>query len=277
MREMSLVEIDQEKCKRDGICAAECPTRIITFTSQDKFPVLMENAEEYCLNCGHCVAVCPHGALTLNTMIIEEYPLIEKNLLPGAESIKQFLTSRRSIRKYHKQAVSHDLLAELVDLGRYAPTGSNKQQVHWTVFEDKTKLHDLSSLVIDWVKLMVKQIPDEITVKRMERLVTSWESGEDRILHSAPHLIMAHSQGNLPSASSDCVIALTYLELYAFSKGLGTCWAGYLTSAANAYAPLKKALGLPEGHKCFGAVMLGYPQYKYYRIPNRNAPLVTWL
>ena len=94
MREMSLVEIDQEKCKRDGICAAECPTRIITFTGQDKFPVLMENAEEYCLNCGHCVAVCPHGALTLNTMIIEEYPLIEKNLLPGAESIKQFLTSR---------------------------------------------------------------------------------------------------------------------------------------------------------------------------------------
>jgi len=145
----------------------------------------------------------------------------------------------------------------------FTPTGSNKQQVHWTVFEDTTKLQESSFLVIDWVKLMVKQIPDEITVKRMQRLVLSWENGEDRILHGAPHLIMAHSQANLPSAPSDCVIALT-------------CWAGYLTSAANTYAPLTKALGLPAGHKCFGAVMLGYPQYGYFRIPNRNAPLVTW-
>ena len=273
---MSLFIIDKEICKRDGLCAKECPTNIINFTDKQTFPSPVENAEEFCLNCGHCVAVCPHGALTLNTMTLNDYPLMQKNLLPGAEGIKQLLTSRRSIRKFHTKAVSHDLLAELVDVGRYAPTGSNKQQVHWTVYEDASKLQELSSLVIDWVKVMVKKIPDETMVKRMKRLVLSWENGEDRILHQTPHLILVHSQGNLPSAPSDCVIALTYLELYAFSKGLGTCWAGYLTSAANTYAPLTKALGLPEGHKCFGAIMLGYPQYGYYRIPNRNDALVTW-
>jgi hypothetical protein len=35
-------------------------------------------------------------------------------------------------------------------------------------------------------------------------------------------------------------------------------------------------MALPEGHQCFGAVMLGYPQYKYDRIPKRKAPQVTW-
>lgn len=274
---MSLFTIDPEKCKRDGICAKECPTKIINFTNNEGFPTPAENAEENCLNCGHCVAVCPHSALTLNKMILDEYSLLQKDLLPSPENIKQFLTSRRSIRNYQKKAVSHDLLAELIDLGRFAPTGSNKQQVHWRVFEDTTKIHHLSSLVIDWVKLMVKKLPDPIMVKRMDRLVSSWENGEDRIVHGAPHLIVTHSPSNLPSAPSDCVIALTYLELYAFSKGLGTCWAGYLTSAANSYAPLTEALGLPKGHKCYGAIMLGYPQFDYYRIPNRNAPLVTWL
>lgn len=273
---MSLLNIDKERCKRDGICAKECPTKIIRFTD-DKFPTLVENAEEYCLNCGHCVAVCPHGALTLNQIGLDEFPLIEKDMLPNSEAIKHFLRSRRSIRTYQKKAVSHELLAELIDLGRFAPTGSNKQQVHWKVFEDTNKIHHLSSLVIDWVKLMVKNIPDENTVDRMARLVTSWENGIDRIVHGAPHLIVTHAPSNQPSAPSDCVIAMTYLELYAFSKGLGTCWAGYLTSAANGYAPLVEALGIPKGHKCFGAVMLGYPQYEYHRIPTRNAPLVTWI
>ena len=274
---MSLFKIDQEKCKRDGICIRECPTKVIAFTNHDKFPTPVENAEEYCLNCGHCVAVCPHSALTLNNEILDKYHLIQRDLLPGLESIKQFLTSRRSIRKYQEKAVSHDLLAELIDLGRFAPTGSNKQQVYWRVFEDTAQIHHLSALVIEWVKLMVKKIPDPSAAKRMERLVSSWEKGEDRIVHGAPHLIVTHSPTNQPSAPSDCVIALTYLELYAFSKGLGTCWAGYLTSAANAYAPLTQALGIPKGHKCYGAVMLGYPQYKYNRIPNRNNPLVTWI
>lgn len=110
----------------------------------------------------------------------------------------------------------------------------------------------------------------------MKSKIAGWDEGQDQILRSAPHLIVVHSQAGLPFAGTDCVIALTYLELYAFTKGLGTCWAGYLTMAAGFHEPLQKALALPQGHKCFGAVMLGYPQYKYKRIPVRNLPVMTW-
>ncbi len=273
---MSIFNVDQESCKRDGICAKECPVGIIELLDKDSFPSPMERAEENCIQCGHCMAVCPHGALTLTNRSFEEFPLVKRDLLPSSEVVKNFLTSRRSIRRYKKNVMSHELLEDLIDIGRYAPTGSNKQQVYWTVFEKPSEVRRLVPLVIDWAELMAQKIPDQAIAQRMKSLVLAWDRGEDAILRGAPHLIVVHSQGDLPSAHADCVISLTYLELYAASKGLGTCWAGYFTAAANVFPPLREALGLPEGHRCFGAVMLGYPQYKYYRRPKRNAPLVTW-
>ena len=273
---MSLFTIDQKKCKRDGMCAKECPAQIIILTEKDAFPTLMENSEESCINCGHCVAVCPHGALTLSTMPLAECPSIQHKLLPGAGPIRQLLMARRSIRFYKNRVVAHDLLEELIDTARYAPTGSNKQQVQWMVFENPLEVNRVASMVIDFARLMLPLTTDETMAKSMERKIAAWDKGIDLILRGAPHLIVVHSQTDLPFAEADCVIALTYLELYAYTKGLGTCWAGYLTAAANFHEPLIQAMGLPQGHKCFGAVMLGYPQYKYTRIPTRNAPVVTW-
>jgi nitroreductase/NAD-dependent dihydropyrimidine dehydrogenase PreA subunit len=273
---MSLFSIDRKKCKRDGICAAECPAQIIVQADKKSFPSLLANGEEFCINCGHCVAVCPYGALTLATMPVDACPVIQENLLPDAEALKQFLLSRRSIRQYKKSPVSHKLLAELIDTARYAPTGSNKQQVHWMVFQNPDDVHHLAELVIDFMKMMLPVTTDEATVKRFRRLVNVWESGRDRIMRGAPHLIIVHGPSDQSFPEADCAIALTYLELYAFAKGLGTCWAGYFTAAAGLHEPLIKALGLPAGHQCYGAVMLGYPQYSYHRIPRRNEPLITW-
>ena len=110
----------------------------------------------------------------------------------------------------------------------------------------------------------------------MDRVVDSWDKGIDRILRSAPHLVAAHGLSTMPISQSACFIALTYLELAAPSLGLGTCWAGYFTAAANFYPPLQEALALPQGHLPYGAVMVGYPKYSYQRMPPRNKPEITW-
>ena len=273
---MSLFTIDQKKCKRDGMCAKECPAQIILLTDKNTFPTLMENGEESCINCGHCVAVCPHGAFKLKTMPPAKCPQIRRKLFPSAGQIKQFLMAKRSIRFYKNKIVAHDLLEELIYTARYAPTGSNKQQVEWIVFENPKEVNSLASMVIDGAKAMLSLIPDESMVRKMKRRIAQWDDGNDPMLRGAPHLIVVHCLADLPFAEADCVNALSYLELYAHAKGLGTCWAGYLTAAANFHKPLAQALDLPTGHKCFGAVMLGYPQYKYTRIPKRNEPVVTW-
>lgn len=273
---MSLFSINQEKCKRDGICAKDCPAQVIVWKNKDDFPTPAKDAEEFCINCGHCVAVCPYGALTLSTMPVDTCPPVQKDTLPDPATIRHFLMSRRSIRQYKKAPVPHDLLIAIIDAARHAPTGSNKQQVHWMIFENPVDVNRFAALVIDFIGLTLPFINDDALAKRMKRIISSWDNGEDRIMRGAPNLILVHSQADLSFAEADCVIALTYLELYAYAHGLGTCWAGYFTTASNMHAPLIEALGLPAGHRCYGAVMIGYPKYKYKRIPQRNAALTIW-
>jgi nitroreductase/ferredoxin len=273
---MNLFTIDQKKCKRDGICVQDCPAQVIAMAKKGDFPSPIEDAEEFCINCGHCVAVCPHGAITLSAMPLETCRPLRKDLLPGPEHVRQLLLARRSIRLFKKKPVPHKVLEDLIDVARYAPTGSNKQQVHWLVLTDPAELRRFAGLVVDFARENLPGLADADMVKRTKRLITAWESGRDPILRGAPNVVLVHSPSDLPFTEADCVIALTYLELYAYAKGLGTCWGGYFTAAANFYPPLTRALGLPAGHICCGTVMLGYPKFGYERIPQRDLPLVTW-
>jgi len=273
---MSLFTIDQEKCRRDGICAAECPSKIIVQKDRKSFPSLIENGEALCINCGHCVAVCPYSALTLSAMPLDACPPVKGNLADDAELLKQCLMTRRSIRSYKAKVVSQKLLKELIDVARYAPTAHNMQMVNWTVFQNPEDIQKLAAMTVDFMKIVLPVLTDESLIGRFRRVIEAWDIGIDRVLRGAPHLIVVHGPADEFFSSTDCASALSYLELYAHAKGLGTCWAGYFTVASNHHEPLIKSLMLPAGHKCFGAVMLGYPRYRYYRIPKRNDVFVTW-
>jgi len=272
----SLFEIDIQKCKRDGICAAVCPLKLITVSEEDKLPLPIDKAEKQCIKCGQCVASCPYGAFSLNVMKPEECAQFDAKLLPSAEQVKSFLTSRRSIRVYKKQPVDRETLADIIDTARYAPTAVNIQPVKWLVIEAAEEVNRLAGLVVDWMRNVIKEDPELAKGLGMKRFVADWEAGQDRICRGAPHLIIAHANGAIAASQSSCTIALTYLELAAFSKGLGACWAGFFHRAATLYPPIMQALNLPEGHQVFGAMLVGYPQYRYYRIPQRKKAAVTW-
>ena len=110
----------------------------------------------------------------------------------------------------------------------------------------------------------------------MDRLVAAWDAGVERICRGAPHVIVAHAPKEERTAPQACTIALTYLELAAPSFGLGACWAGYFNTAANFWPPMQEALDLPEEHVSFGAMMIGYPKFKYQRLPLRNEAHILW-
>ena len=111
---------------------------------------------------------------------------------------------------------------------------------------------------------------------RLERSVEAWEAGKDPVLRGAPALVVAHAPKAYPLAQVDSTIALTFLDLAAPSAGLGACWAGFFMMGAAQWPPLQQALALPDGHNCFGAMMVGYPAYKYHRLPQRKEPVVSW-
>jgi nitroreductase len=118
----------------------------------------------------------------------------------------------------------------------------------------------------------------EVAVRmKLGKVVQAWEAGIDRIFRGAPAVVVTHAPGTASLPKEDCVIALTYLDLAAFSLGLGTCWLGYLMLAGKDHPPLKQALRLPPGHEIHGAMIIGHPRYGYHRLPPREEIKAAWL
>jgi len=273
---MTQINVEQEKCKLDGICAAVCPRSIIELKEGAPVPSLIAGVEELCIKCGHCVAVCPHGALSLDEMKVDDCLPVRAEPALGSEQVGYFLRSRRSIRTYRDKGVKRENLARLIDMAHYAPTGTNSQQVQWLVINSKDRLHDLAGMVIDMFRHLIKEGHPMAKAYRLERSVTAWEAGKDPVLRGAPALVVAHAPKVYALAQVDSTIALTFLDLAAPTFGLGTCWAGLLMMAVAQWPPLQQALDLPDGHSCFGALMIGYPAYKYHRLPLRKEAAISW-
>jgi len=272
---MNLLEIDQQSCNQDGICAAVCPARLIDF-QKGGFPTPIGEAEKMCIRCGHCVAACPTGSLSHREMPVEQCPPIEKDLQLTAEQCEHFLRSRRSIRVYKSIPVPRVDISRLIEVARYAPSGHNSQCAEWLVLDNKDELRSLAGIVADWMRWMIGNMPELAASMHMDKTLQRWEDGNDVILRDAPVLIVTHAEKDNRAAPSTCTIALTYLELAATSMGLGCCWAGYFNAAATTFPPMMEALSLPRGHQCFGAMMVGYPKFNYHRLPTRKPPSINW-
>ncbi|MBW1842106.1 MAG: nitroreductase family protein [Deltaproteobacteria bacterium] len=272
---MELFKVNQKTCNQDGICSAVCPVGIIDF-QKGEYPTPNAVAETVCIRCGHCVAVCPTGSLSHREMALEECPPIQKALYLTDEQCEQFLRSRRSIRVYKDKPVPREELERLIAVARYAPSGHNSQCAEWLVLSDSEALRNLTENITDWMRWMISNMPEIAVSLGMDGVLKQWEKGIDMILRDAPVVIVAHAEKENMMAPSTCTIALTYLELAAASMGLGCCWAGYFNAAATTFPPMMEALSLPEGHHCFGAMMVGYPKFSYHRLPTRKPPSVTW-
>ena len=265
---MPLFTVEPQKCVRCGTCVAACPSGLLDKKEKDSCPTPIEQAEQFCIHCGHCVSICPKGALSLIDMKPEDCPTIIKELCKlSPEHVEQFLRFRRSIRNYKETPVPKDILARLIEIARYAPTGGNRQPVHWLVLD---KPERFAALVVDWMRIMVKQQPEFALPLQWDRVVSAWEQGINRITRGAPHLVIVHATKGERTAQPASTIALTNLALAAPAFNLGTCWSGYINTAASVYPPLGEALGLPSDHEPFGSMAIGFPKFAYHRLPLRK-------
>jgi len=162
--------------------------------------------------------------------------------------------------------VPRPVLESLLDVARRAPTATNSQTLHWIVVEGKDKVHELAQSVIDGSR----------AAGVSTALLKLWEDGYDIVLRGAPTVVVACAPEEYAWRKEDCAIALTYLELAAEARGLGVCWAGYLTRVCATHAPLREMLSVPAGFAVCGGLMLGEGTYAYRRIPPRKPLSVQW-
>jgi len=272
---MSLIEVDGEKCSRDGICIEVCPLGLLSPDTEGR-PEMSPEAAGRCIGCGHCVAVCPSAALDNRTN-----PLSNQKAIPEGYSFdpalsELFLRSRRSIRRYRDEPVPREKILKLLDIARFAPSGHNSQGISYLVVEGAENIRRLTRIVIEWMREAVNHSPKVAKSLNMDAVIRAHENGQDRVLRSAPHVIVAHAPVNQARAPVSTMLALEYIELYAPSLGIGTCWAGYAQTCAKRFPPFSQFLKIPAKRKITGILMAGYPRYRYRRLPERNPLDAAW-
>ena len=65
------------------------------------------------------------------------------------DNMLEFIKSRRSTRKFKKDPLPEELLSQVIEAGRYAPSGGNNQTSHFLVFQNREVLDKLAELAAE--------------------------------------------------------------------------------------------------------------------------------
>lgn len=269
------LSVNEQECTDCGLCASTCPWGLIE-VPKDGLPCLVKAAAKLCIICGHCEAVCPTGALHLEDPRLAPAVFLSQSAEIEAERLDAYLRMRRSIRRYREEPVERAIIERIMDVVRYAPTGRNRQDVHWLMIHDTREVRRLTAMAVDWMRETGSNGNPLAARYNLTGMVQAWEEGRDYICNNAPHLIFAHVCEENPVARIDAVIALTHLDIVAPSFGLGSCWGGIFMQAVINWEPLQSALGLPPRRTAAHCLMLGYPAISYQRPPQRNPASIVW-
>jgi nitroreductase/NAD-dependent dihydropyrimidine dehydrogenase PreA subunit len=284
------ITIDEDLCQLCGKCAEVCLYQVFE-EGQEMVDIV---APECCTQCGHCVSVCPENALSVGED--EPIPLPEIRTITPEQMLGQ-IRSRRSTRIYSNNAVPRKLIEQVIEAGRYAPTGGNYQSIHFTVVVDPQMIEKLREKVLANITALTEMM--ETRLKEIEskgrplsdteehtlaissgfiRTMRLSKEGHDIIFYNAPVVIVLHGEATLrPNQWNADVIAMC-MTLMAESLGLGTCFLGYLPIADEVDGePLRKLINLPDGHRIFQGLIMGYPGLEFVKAPGRKPAKVNWI
>ena len=155
------------------------------------------------------------------------------------------IKTRRSIRNYKEDQIPQDLLKEVVDLARFAPSWKNTQIARYYVVQSaelKQKIAESCVMGFTYNTGTLIKAPALVVLAYVEK-----RSGFER-----------DGSCTTPKGSDwemfDAGIAAQTFCLAANEKGLGTCIMGIFDDVAVA-----EAISLPEGQKVGALIAVGYP------------------
>jgi nitroreductase/NAD-dependent dihydropyrimidine dehydrogenase PreA subunit len=267
-------KINKQKCTSCGQCVSDCPAQIIAM-EQGHFPFISPALEESCYRCQHCLAVCPTGAVSI-LGVKPENSLLITDILPGPDQMETLIKGRRSVRHYKDENLDPAQIQHLLEVAWHAPSGINTRKVRFTVVDDKDKLALLRNEIMAGLAKLVRDNALPEAWSYFADFVTLWEEkGIDTLFRGAPHLLIASAPKDTPTPVPDCLIALSYFELYAQSCGIGTVWDGLAKVAINDLLPeTRQRLDIPDDHIIGYAMAFGKPAVSYTRTVQHGPAII---
>lgn len=168
----------------------------------------------------------------------------------------QLIMNRRSCRNYRPELPPRDLLATVVEAGRYAPSGMNRQLCHFLVVTDQAVLSKLTALVSE------KQ--------------EAFANHDFR--YAAPALVIVCHRKDCTVALQDASCAMENMMLAATALELGSRWVNQLWRLSD--DPDVRSLLAPYGYSeeefICASLAMGWPDALPKEKPRTGNP-VTWV
>jgi len=159
--------------------------------------------------------------------------------------LMEAIKTRRSIRKFRETPVPENLLKEVLNAARLAPSADNTQP---------------------WKIIVVRDV-------EVKQKVTQACNGQKYLIQAPVVLVICGIPeeafqtvgGYMSSHVIDASIALDHVTLAAHSLGLGTCWVARFKEEK-----VKDVLGVPEDVRVVALTPLGYPDESPERPSRKN-------
>jgi len=267
---MKSITVDKNKCIHCGMCIKDCIVNCLEFDAE-KIPRYIDGGEKMCVACQHCMAICPKGALSFGGKNPDDSELIKT---VSSEDLLNLIKSRRSFRFYQNKNIPQEKLNKLIEMLAYPPKGGNVDDLHFSIVSTVEKMQEISKFTYDKIFEMEKVSPVINICKEM------YKNGKDLIFRRAAAMVAVSvnkSKAVAGCENADPIIALSYLELYAQSLGLGTVWSDATLSVMQELDEVRAFLEIPEGYTLNYILLLGVPNVQYKRTVQREPAYVKIL
>jgi nitroreductase len=148
--------------------------------------------------------------------------------------VLEAIRTRRSVRSYSGQPVEDEVLNQVLEAARLAPSANNRQEGRYVAVRDQAARHRLSIAA----------------------------EGQGFVAEAAAVIACCAVESNhvmscgQPAYSVDVSIAVDHMTLAAWSLGLGSCWIGAFDEGR-----VREILGIPESVRVVALLALGYPKH----------------
>ena len=168
-------------------------------------------------------------------------------------TVWEAIKMRRSIRKFAPDDVPDEMIEQILEAARLAPSAGNRQPWSFSVVKDKEVRKELRRIC--WNQPFIEEAPVVIVCfGDLERYFQVGRSGSryQKYMGSSTPLLV---QQKLTFAISNTFIAIEHLVLMAAALGLGTCWVGGFDDASE----FSRLFDLADNIVPVAVVPVGYP------------------